>query len=842
MPSISRFSTTISLARNTGWGASALAMACVSPAVFAQDADEDAGSSTGEIVVTAQFREQNLQDTPLAITAVNSEMLEQRSQTNLTDIANQAPSVDLRQNSASFGPSITATIRGMGQVDFNPLLEPGVGIYIDDVYYPRLTGANFELVDVERVEILRGPQGTLTGRNSEGGAIRYVSKRPDGTFGGTVQATYGSRDNMNLRGAVQFPISGDGNLSGRVSGAWGQQDGYVQGYDYGCMFPASGVPSYTTNSDCKTADFGNKDYYAGRVALRYNPSNAVDVMLVGDYTHDSTWNAGEVLLYANNTNPNTATENGLPFDSRFICGKYCNYASFQNAPASWQSPVPPLNGLPVAGSDTPLTSFYEGWGVSLHAEFEMADWASLTNITAYRGFDANFSNDTDLSPARIDSPVIDLKSRFFSTETRISVNPADWLEATVGTFYSYEKTDQDTQTDIRYAGVPLQFIGGGPVKVSSFAVFGTAFIRPIEDLTITLGGRYTDERKQTTYQRLNYDRTTPNRFVDPVGARYGINYWGPDPLDANTNGDLTETVRALNYLTSGYSGTRFDYRASVDYRISDEFLVYATTGTGFKGGGVTPRPFNAAQVISFGPEELTAYEVGVKSDLFGRMLRLNVSGYLNKFTNAQIGLLSCPQLSAGPCAVIVNGGDATIKGVEAEVSMHLFDGFDFNGSLSYLDWNWDCVQIQAVRPLNPGESNSCSSDPAVVGALASPPRGVTKWQWSVGAQYRFDIGNSGSLTPRIDVAYQGDMNGRNTVSPPGSPQALYGVIENYTIANGRLTYRTPDEDWSVALAVTNIFDKYYFNQKFDLVAAGAGMISGLPGRPREWSVTVKRTF
>jgi len=156
--------------------------------------DQESEQSDNTIVVTAQFREQALQDTPIAITAVNAEMLEARSQTELTEVANQAPSVALRPSGADFGPSISASIRGIGQIDFSPLLEPGVGIYIDDVYYPRMIGANFELLDVERVEILRGPQGTLTGRNSEGGAIRFISKKPDGTLGGFAQASYGSRD------------------------------------------------------------------------------------------------------------------------------------------------------------------------------------------------------------------------------------------------------------------------------------------------------------------------------------------------------------------------------------------------------------------------------------------------------------------------------------------------------------------------------------------------------------------------------------------------------------------------------------------------------------------------
>ncbi|TYC86692.1 TonB-dependent receptor [Novosphingobium sp. BW1] len=799
------------------------------------------------IIVTAQFRAQNLQDTPIAITAMTSDMLEERSQQSLADIANQAPSVALRQQSASFGPSISASIRGMGQIDFNPLVEPGVGLYIDDVYFPRLTGANFELVDVERVEVLRGPQGTLTGRNSEGGAIRYISKKPDGTFGGYAEATYGVRDRVNLRGALQFPIAGD--LSARVSAAYGRQDGYVTGYDYGCLNPDSGVPAQTSGGDCKTADYGNKDYSAGRVALRFERPG-IDLQLVGDYSHDSTYNAGEVLLYANNPNPNVATENGLPFDNRFVCGRYCNYAAFQSAGDSFQAGlIPGLDGFPVQPSTHANKAFFEGWGVSLHGQFDLADWMNLTTITAYRGFDSRFSNDSDLSPARLDAPVVDLKSRFFSHEMRLNAELGPIVEATLGSYFSREDTDQATRTDIRYVAAagqpiyPLQFLGGGPVEVESFALFSTVFVRPTSDLTLTLGGRYTDESKSTTYERLNYDGTSPNAFVDPIGAAYGIGYQGPDVLDVNGNGNTAEIVTALNGLTGGFKGTRFDYRASLDYRISDEVLVYASTSTGFKGGGISPRPFNAAQVQPFGPEELTAYEVGVKTDLFGHRVRLNLSAYLNTFKGAQLGLLSCPQFGGpGPCALPQNAGDATIRGLEAELSAEPIDGLDLNASASYLDWSWDCVNIQVVRALAPGESNSCSQDATIVDRLASPPRGVTKWQWSIGAQYRIAIDRFGSLTPRIDVSHQGAMAGSALVPVPGSPSDLYGRIPSYTLTNARLTYRTAQDNWQLSLGVTNLFDQYYFSQKFDLTGAGAGLISGTPARPREWALTVKRRF
>jgi len=196
-------------------------------------------------------------------------MIEQRSATNLADIASTAPSVVLRPASAAFGTSVTASIRGFGQGDFDPAFEPGVGLYIDDVYYPRLTGANFDLLDVDRVEVLRGPQGTLTGRNSEGGAIKFITRKPTGDGGGYVTATYGSRDRINLRASSDFKLAE--NLTGRVSGTYADQDGYVDVLDYGCAVPSSGLPALSGGTKCKQYSLGDVGYRALRGILRYNP-------------------------------------------------------------------------------------------------------------------------------------------------------------------------------------------------------------------------------------------------------------------------------------------------------------------------------------------------------------------------------------------------------------------------------------------------------------------------------------------------------------------------------------------------------------------------------------------
>lgn len=606
-------------------------------------------TTVGDIVVTAQFREQKLQDTPLAITAVDAATIEARSQTNLADVVKQAPSVVLLPATAAFGPSITASIRGLGQGDFNPALEPGVGLYIDDVYYPRLTGANFDLLDVERVEVLRGPQGTLTGRNSEGGAIKFVSRKPTGDGSGYVSGTYGSRDRVGIRASADFKIAE--NLFARLSGTFSEQGGYVKRLDFGCANPTGGVPAGTQLTDnCVRGDLGDVGYRAIRGILRYAPNDTIDLTISADYVRDVRNQGPEVLQFAGNPSPAVQLPgNTTPYDSRFLCGRYCNYAVYSQPADSFRGPV--AAGFPLARIDGDEKVFYEGWGVAANLKVDVSDRVNVTSITAYREWDTTFTVDNDLSPLSVGLGLNDLSHWFVSQELRLNADLGDKVQLTVGGYYSDERTTYFTLQDIRYAPIPLQFIGNDPVNTDSKAVFGTVIVKPVDKLTITLGGRYTDEHKDYTFFRFNPDFTTLNPFLG-----------------------------ALNNVRADYDGDRFDYRVSVDYRFSPQVLGYATVSTGFKGGGVGPRPFNAAQAVSFNPEKVTTYELGLKTDLFDRRVRLNLAAFYNDFTDAQLTLLSCPQFGGpGPCALPQNAGDATLKGFEAELLATPVDGLTFDG-------------------------------------------------------------------------------------------------------------------------------------------------------------------
>ena len=808
----------------------------------------EASTQLSEIVVTAQFREEKLQDTPIAITAITSQMIEQQGATKLSDILNSAPSVVFRQQSAAFGESVTAFIRGFGQADFDPAFEPGVGLYIDDVYYPRLTGANFDLMDVERVEVLRGPQGTLEGRNSEGGAIRFVTKKPTGDEDGYVGITYGTRNRLEMRAGADFKLTD--HLFARIAGAYADQDGYVNVYSYGCEHPDSGVPSGSGGTKCKQYALGDTGYRALRASLRFNPSDQLDVNFSADYIHDAHNNGAEVLVYGGNPNPNAAAPNGtpagVPFDSRFQCGKWCNYTTLGNAAGNFVAGlIPPLNGLPMPATTGQQLNTFDAYDFALNIDVRISDAAKITSITGYHNWTNQFSIDQDLSPAQIQFGNNQLDHWFWSEELRLNVDFGKNVHATLGGYYSDEKTTYYTLQDIRYVafgptvpGVacpglptptcpiyPLQFIGNDPVKTQSEAAFAQATWDATEALSFTGGLRYSKDSKNYTYYRYNLDGVTINPFVDPVGAANGAGYNGP-------NGT------ALTGSTAKFDGNRTDYHVSADYRFNPAVMAYVSVGTGYKSGGDSPRPFNAEQAIGFGPEKLTSYEIGLKTDLLDRKLRFNTAVFYNDFKDAQLVLTSCPQYGGpGPCALPQNAGDAKVSGVEVEITAVPIEHLQFDLSGSYLHWDWKCVNPQVVGLAQ----GPCSSDPAVINLLAPTPIGFIKQQAHAGIQYEAPLSNGGSLTPRFDVTYQGPQNGSNSATVAGTPTALYGQVASFTVANAHLEWRNAKKDLSARLEATNLFNKYYFYSKFDLSSL-AGTITGSPAPPFGWALIVKKNF
>jgi iron complex outermembrane recepter protein len=815
--------------------ASTLAMAVAMPA-FGQEAQgsEEDSTATNEIVVTAQFREQNLQDTPIAITAVNAAMLEARGQTDISQVAAQAPNVTLRPQPQNGGSGLIAFIRGVGQVDFNYALDPGVGVYIDDVYIPTLSSSLLELIDLERIEILRGPQGTLAGKNSIGGAIKLFSQKPKGDNSGTLQVGYGSYKSLNIRGMADFALTE--NLAVRISGMTRSSDGYVAMLDYGQTHPTSNVPA-NLGRGIGNADYskmGGQNITAIRGALKWEPSSTIEVNLSGDYTRENSDAIPTVLIAAGATvgpggtfNPASTGQsvdglgtallvgrdgNPVPFNCRFVpagpysCDtggnllgydpRFVSYSNFMDGMRpSPMAPYKPYFALPVTK--------FEGWGVHGSIKIDLSDSINLYYVGAYRRYNSKFGQDQDASPIPVSQLDNELNHYAWSQELRLNFKAGDMLEGTVGAYYLKQEGNYVTPT--------IDFIHGPDATPSNTkALFATATLHPTEGMSITGGLRYTKDRKDYTYFRSNPDGTRPDGFRCFV-----------------LNGPFSEPnclLSGLYGVTGVFQGDRWDWRLSADYRFSPEFLAYASASTGFKGGGVNPRPFVPDQALPFNPETLTTYEVGFKADLLDRKVRLNGAAFFNKYNNIILGKQVCPESSLpAPCLRPSNIGSADVKGFELEVTIRPVEGFSIDGSLSMLDFEY---------------SSPTTGTPPVLVNSAIPASGITpytpKTNYSIGAQYDHQMG-AGTVSLRVDGSYQSEMftNSENTV---------WAKMPGRFIANGQISFATEDKAWKATLEVKNLFDKYYFLSVSDITTSSLGAVTGVPALPRTWQFSIKRTF
>lgn len=827
----------------------AVALALASPSIvshaLAADAAKPDENTLQEIVVTAQFVQQNVQDTPIAITAVTAEMLEARSQQTVEQVANQAPNVTLKAAGTSAGPSLIGFIRGIGQTDFNPAMEPGVGLYVDDVYYSTLTGSVLDLLDLDRVDILRGPQGTLAGKNSIGGAIKLYSKKPTGSGGGFVEAGYGDLNAVTVRGATDVVLSPD-KMFVRFAGVSRSRDGYVKNLDYRCTHPnATDVPTVVTRGgSCVLSTEGGIRYTGGRISLRWLPSDSLEVNLAADATSDHSDPPANTLTNVSvsfgpvgiNTDNNAATGyigfypalgfippfqtgldvmwNGLNLPANLSACRYIAYGPHSCDPQSPNTPFVNYSnyldaraaapGSPVGNPWTPTyvapVQTLSAKGVSLNLDWRISDALSVQSISAWRTYRSSFADDADGTPLPLQLLLQTLNHTQKSEELRLNGKAGSFLDYTVGGFYFDQQTAEDALVDIPY--VDLNFIHGPDhVPAKTKALFAHGIFHLGADTNLAAGVRRTDEKKTYTYQRHNPDGTLPCTVAGENCALSG-----------------------LNGLSGVAQATRTDYRIALDHKWTEDVMTYAQYSTGYKGGGIDPRPFYPQQVLSFDPETVKAYEVGAKNQLFNRTLRLNVALFYNKYNDIQLGLNDCSKFTGPPgnpwgipCILPANVGDAKMKGAELEFEWHPVSGLEMDGSYSKLKFEYTRVDPATGVPLS--------------GISAFTPEN----KWSAGIQYKIDAGNGGSVTPRVDASYQSDIFA-NAINSPDAK------IDSYTLVNAHLTWRSPDDAWRASLDVENLTNKIYFLTKFDLIPALGGFASGQPGLPRTWMVTLKRSF
>ncbi len=751
----------------------------------AQDDEGGAGGeadrfSSNEIVVTAQFREQSVQDTPIAISALSSEMLEQKGVGDIVGAANLAPNVQLSSNAGNFGGMAAIFIRGVGQADPHFAVEPGVGMYVDDVYFGVLTGSVFELMDVDRVEVLRGPQGTLAGKNSIGGSVKLFSKRPGPTPDGFIEVGYGSRNSILGRGATNVTLA-EGSLYARIAMGAKYSEGYVDRLDYACATGDFSGGTQRLGEDCKIGEQGGQQVFSARGSLLWTPNDRIENLLVVDGTRDRSQNPAiktlmQSPLWAGANNYITGPED------------YTNYEDYLSVPTGGSSA-----GVTFTMPDTtPL----DAWGISNTFEAELGDSLNFTSITAFRSSKVTFSSLVDGTPASILDQAWTLDHEQFTQELRLNGAMGDILDWTLGGYYYKANGTSGGRVNIPGGlvvgggGLELDILFRDPVETESKSVFAHTVWHPVDRVNFTAAIRYTEDSKDFTFNRYDLD-----------GSEHPV--LGP----------------LLDYAVA-YEGDRVDYRLGADVEWSPDFMTYAQVSTGYKGGGVNPRPFFTTQAIPYEPETLTAYEAGFKSKLADGRVTLNMAAFFNKYNDFQATLLLCDSISpfpGAPCTQSTNVGDAEIKGVEAELFMEPVDGLTFDGSVGYLDFEYTSVNPDTGITLD-------------MTNVYTP-----EWTAAAGLQYAADLGGSGTLTPRVDLSYRSRVEGDAVNTPLSS-------LPGRALLSAKLTWRSVDEDWEAQASVTNLTDKFYYNSTFLRDPAPYFAAVGIVGAPRTFMFSIKRRF
>jgi iron complex outermembrane recepter protein len=755
--------------------------------VTVQGPDRLEAPVTEEITVSAGFREESLQDAPIAITAMTADAMRARGADTVHQAAQRAPNVQLRPASLAFGPALNAYIRGVGQDDFNFALEPGVGMYVDDIYYPTLTGTDFQVLDLERVEVLRGPQGTVQGRNSIGGAVRLITRKAPSRGTGFVELDFGQDDRLGVRAAAGFDLVRD-VLSGRFAGLVHGQDGYVERLDFACDRPeiaaSLGIaPSGQAGGDCRIGTLGGKEYSGARLSLRFAPSDRLRV----DFSGDSAWDRSEAAANV------LVAVAGTPFDPAF--GPWFITPDRLTSYETFTDPAGGATGVPFT---TPANSELDGRGGAAVVDYQVGSRMSVQSITSYRELDASFPTATDSSPLNGETGFQSLDGESFQQEVRVQGTIARAsLEYTVGLFYFDQKNRNRNRIDIGYLPFVFDFLSDEIADSRSTALFAQGVWRAGERANLTLGARYSDERKDQVLARLDpvTGGTTPH--PSPLFADFAAN-----------GGSLSNT----------FEGDHLDYRATIDYRFNDRLMTYASVATGFKSGGVNPRPFNGAQVVPFGIEEVRALELGWKSDLLRYRLRVNGALFWNDYSDIQLTPTSCPDLSPGPCAAPRNLGDADIWGAELESTFQASSRLQLDASASFVRLDFTRLAPEAIGPVDPTLDAPESTPPLKLG---------------LGGQYDLPLGAAGMLIPRIDFLYEDEKQGLAGTSSL--------AIDSYTVLDARLAWRPRTGPWEVALAISNLTDEQYFYNVFDIRNIGA-WAAAQPAPPRRWAFTVRRSL
>ena len=732
------------------------------PSTLAADVaqDDKADSGLGDIVVTAQRREERLQDVPLAVSVFSPEDLRERQVTRTIDLFAFVPNL-IAHNNTSVGTANSYSMRGLNNNETISTFDLPVGTYVDEVYMSRQSANNFQFYDVERIEVLRGPQGTLFGRNTTGGAINVVLKKPANELGGFIEGSFGRYDRVTARGAIDVPIIADKLLT-KFQGYFVDDKGYVE----------NRVTGQRLNDERS---------YGGRGAIRFlGAGMSWDV--TGDYNYQS---------YANFPNfYDPATEDRVSY-TRLRKG------------ATVSDVFGGRSYLSAGLADNTLGNVAETWSVTSNVQIEATDDLTVNLITGYRHIYNEYLTDSAMSllstttrydyPADIITAVPGSTSVLandswhgqFSQEIKLTGSALDNRLTYVGGLY-YIREDNKTN----FANISITAAGVGSKSADrtmrnntdAIAGYFQADYKITPALTATAGIRYTAEYKD---------------------IHFGAN---PSPLPStgiNQPFNTEDVLRAGNPVKQ--SAKVWTPRFALNWKVAPDINVFASATKGFKSGGWVSRSYNAAGVFAFDRETIWSYEAGLRSEFFDRRARWNLTGfYFNDYDNQLPAGRENPLVPGQIIYVTRNFADLRNYGLESELTLVPFRGFNVTwiAGLQHARFkNVDPTVLAQAAACRAGTASACNQGIVTAAGQIALPSRVAPFNSTVTANYTFDMGGF-QLIPSGSWIYTDE-------SYPSAQNDVRGFQEKHSLFNAGLTLRNPTQGWSLSAECINCFDKRY---------------------------------
>ena len=751
-----------------------------------------ASHDEAEIIVSARRRDESAQDVPIALSVVGSETLEATGNYTLAQVQQIVPSLQV----FSFNPRNTnINIRGLGSnVSLtNDGLENGVGFYVDGVYYGRVGQTQFDLVDLAQIEVLRGPQGTLFGKNTTSGAINITSRRPsfDPEFAG--EASVGNYGYYQLRASASGGLV-DELVAVRLSGAVTGRRGFL----------------YNTVQKARAQDYSN---WSVRGQLLITPTPDFEVRIIGDFSRQKQNHVLNVFADYFGTYANGAA---IPNNFAERAARFPEYAF----PA-----IVPFARLGEA--DGHYQSNMDGYGVSAEVDWDVGP-AKLTSITSYRGWKWNPANDGDSTAL----PVVTLaeqsnRQRQFSQEFRLASDSDGPLDYVVGAYYFWQIIRGYGKTGYGSAA-PAWFIPAVPAAAAqaalvgfeahstsdpstkSLAFFGQLDWKINDRLSLTTGLRYTRERKAGSFHQFWAAGIDPETLPDTLAAAVIAIRGNFNPV----------TSRSTSFADNSLSGL-----VTLAWKVTDDALIYASYARGNKSGGLNLTNLPADVELDVAPETVDNYEIGVKSQLWGRAITLNAAAYWTRIRDYQTAIFERVSDSISR-QYIANIPGVRSRGFEADLSVAPAERASFYASLAYADTEYLSYPNAPQAPERQNEGG-------LQDLTGEKLPGVPKFTYTVGGDISALLGRLGGR----DLAVYGhaDYSHRSSFNTSSSNSA-YADVPAFGIANARIGLRTEDGLLDLSLWARNLFDKKYFQT---LSPGATGLVTALIGEPRTLGLTLR---